>query len=91
MTKLKDGNRSSNSKVKQHKERTETNTKQPRRRVHHKLSLGTLVKYSKITEDSFADLSVVHVEEHHPLPRWWLLSTSLMGASIVAILKWFGL
>ncbi len=63
----------------------------PGRRVKHALALGSLVVFSKIVEESFDDLQVVHVEQQHPIPRWWWITTALMAAALMAGVKWLAI
>jgi hypothetical protein len=59
----------------------------PTRRVKHALSLGTLIEYSKTVDERFDDLDVVHIEQHHPIPRWWWITTALMSAGLLTGVK----
>ncbi len=61
----------------------------PTRRVKHALALGSLLTYSRIVDERFDDLQVVHVEQHHPIPRWWWITTALMSAALMTGVKWF--
>jgi len=62
--------------------------KGPARRVKHTLALGSLVAYSKTVDERFDDLDVVHVEQHHPIPRWWWITTALMAAVLMTGVRW---
>lgn len=66
--------------------------KRQTRRVRHRLTLGSLLVYAKTVEEPFDDLAVVHVEQHqhHPIPRWWWITTAMMSAALLSGVRWLG-